>query len=149
MPEGFSLIEIMIALIILTYGLLAAGQLMYVTACAGSLARSKGTAALAAQDKLEFLADLYRQNPYASDLTIGEHGPEHVRIVNPVNGATLNFYGVSWNVSSVSDPRPGKALPARQVRVTVIPIQSGGAANQRAFLNKIINVTSIFSPRTP
>jgi prepilin-type N-terminal cleavage/methylation domain-containing protein len=149
MPEGFSLIEIMIALIILTYGLLAAGQLMYVTASAGSLARSKGTAALAAQDKLEFLADLYRQNPSASDLAVGDHGPEQVRIVNPVNGTTLNCYGVSWNVSSISDPRPGKALPARRVRVTVIPIQSGGAANKRAFLNKIINVTSIFSPRTP
>ena len=73
--QGFSLIEMMLALIILTFGLLTAGQLLYVAAGSSSLARSKGTAALAAQSLLESLASLYSQNPLAADLALGSAWP--------------------------------------------------------------------------
>ena len=72
--RGFSLIEMMLALIILTFGLLTVGQLLYVVASSSSLARSQGTAAIAAQGVLESLASLYSQNPSAADLAIGAHG---------------------------------------------------------------------------
>jgi prepilin-type N-terminal cleavage/methylation domain-containing protein len=144
--SGFGLIELLIALAVLTFGLLASGQLFYVAASSGSLAGSKGSAAIAAQNMLESLSDLYSRNPLAGDLTIGSHGPRLTQVTNPVNGAVLNRYGISWEVSPVLDPRPAKAIDARLVRVIVMPIQSGGAINNRPPLNKALNITTIFSP---
>jgi prepilin-type N-terminal cleavage/methylation domain-containing protein len=145
--NGFSLIEVSIALIILTFGLLAAGQLLYVAQRADSLSRSQGTAALAAQNKLEHLLNVYHQNPSADDLTPGSHGPEEIEASNPIDGSVLNRFRVAWTVSEVLDPRPGKVLGAKQVLVTVVPIGSDGAENQKAFLNKVVSVATIFSTK--
>jgi prepilin-type N-terminal cleavage/methylation domain-containing protein len=146
--QGFSLIEMMLALIILTFGLLAAGQLLYVAAGSSSLARSKGTAALAAQSVLESLGALYGQNPLAADFVPGGHGPWQTKVTNPVDGTVLNRYEVRWTVENVSDPRPGTMLNARRVRVTVTPVQLDGTANVRTGMNKILNITTIYSPKT-
>ncbi len=145
--EGFTLIEMLIALVILTFGLLAAGQLLAAAMGSASLARSKGSAATAAQNRLEYLADLYRQSPAASDLTVGSHGPIQSQVLNPINGRVLNRFNISWTVATVSDPRAGKTLFARQVTVTVTPINSAGAVNNRAGLNKVVSVGTIFSLR--
>ena len=144
---GFTLIEMLIALLILTFGLLAAGQLMYVAAASASLARSKSAAAMVAQNKLEYLADLFRQNASAADLTTGTHGPEQVQINNPLGGNALNRFNIAWTVSIVSDPRAGKVLAAKQVTVTVTPLGAGTSVNSKRMLNKIISVTAIFSAR--
>ncbi len=146
---GFSLIEMMIALAILAFGLLAVGPLLYVAASSGSLARSKDGAAVAAQSKLDFLAGLYCQNPAASELTLGDHGPQQAEVTNPVDETLLNRFSLIWTISRVPDPRPSKALNARMVRVTVTPISSGGERNYRAAFNKILNVTTILSPEMP
>ena len=145
--EGFTLMETLIAMLIMTFGLLAAGQLMFVAVGSASLARSKGNAAVVAQNKLEFLADLFRQNSADAALTNGNHGPEQVQILNPSASGALNRYNVSWTVATVSDPRAGKVLSARSVTVTVNPIGSGTSANNQKSLNKVVNVTDIFSPR--
>jgi Tfp pilus assembly protein PilV len=137
----------MIALVVLTFGLLAVGPLLYVAAGSGSLSRSKSTAAIAAQSKLESLADFHDRNPSAADLAFGSHGPDQIQVVNPIDGTVLNRYDIGWTVSAVSDPRPGKAVGARLVRVTITPIQIGGARNSQPTLNKTLNVTTIFSPR--
>lgn len=136
----------LIAVVILTFGLLAAGQLMFVAMSAESLARSKGTASVVAQDRLEALADLYRQNAAAAELTVGEHSPVQVQVLNTTNNHVLNRYNVAWNVAVVPDAR-GKVLSARLVRVTVTPINTAGATNSRTSLNKIVNMTAIFSAR--
>ena len=146
--QGFSLIEIMMALAILTFGLLAAGQLIYVSLGSGSLARSKGTAAITAQNKLEYLSDLYRRNPNAPDLALGTHGPQQIQVLNPIDGTILNNYNVAWTLTNVVDPRPDKALDARLVSVAITPIQSDGSVNMRPFLNKAVTVTTIFSLKT-
>jgi hypothetical protein len=128
----------------MSFGLLAAGQLMFGSMTASSLARSKGNATIVAQDKLEFLADLFRQNQSATDLTEGNHGPEQIEITNPQTGTAVNRFSVAWSVSTVSDPRPGKVLKAKQVRVTVTPIGSGTSVNNKVGMNKVVNITSIF-----
>ena len=146
--DGFSLIETMVAMVLLTFGLLAAGQLMYVASASNSLSRSKGSAMTVAQDRLEFLADLYRRAPANPDLTNGDHGPQQVSVTNPNDSSIVNRFNVTWNVSTVADPRAGKVLQARQVLVTVTPIgTTGTTANSKAGLNKVVNVTAIFSPR--
>jgi prepilin-type N-terminal cleavage/methylation domain-containing protein len=147
--HGFSLTEMLIALAVLALGLLAAGQLICIAMSSRSLSRCKQTAAVVAQNKLEYLSDSYRRDPSALELALGSHGPEQTRVLNPVNGSILNRYNVTWTTSEVADPRPGKILQARQVTVTVIPIQSEAIANIRAPLNKVLNVTTIFSAMTP
>ncbi len=137
--------EMLIAMTILSFGLLSIGQMMFVAMGSASLARSKGSAAIVAQNRLEFLADLYRRDEAHADLTVGTHGPIQVQL-NNANGTAQNRFNVSWTVSTVSDPR-GLTLKARQVLVTVTPIGTGTTANTKAFMNKVLNVSSIFSPR--
>ncbi len=145
---GFTLVEMLIAMTIMTFGLLAAGRLMYVAMGSASLARSKGSAAIVAQDKLEFLADRYRQTSAAAELTDGSHGPEQVQVLNTDNGRVLNRFNVAWTVATVSDPRPGVTLKAKQVRVTVTPIlATSTTVNTKTSLNKVVSVTAIFSAR--
>jgi len=146
--DGFTLIETMIAMVVLTFGLLAAGQMIYVSVAAASLARSKGSAAVVAQSKLEELSALFSNNPASAALTDGNHGPEASQIVNPAEGnSVLNRYSVSWTVSTVPDPRPNRTLAAKQVVVTVTPVDAANNNNRRAFLNKIVTVSAIFSVR--
>ena len=145
--DGFTLIETLIAMLIMTFGLLAAGQMIYVAVGSASLARSKGSAAVVAQDKLEFLAARYSRDKSAADLTEGNHGPERVEILNPAVNNALNRFNVAWVVSTVSDPRAGKVIDARQVVVTVTPINAANAANLKAGFNKVVVVSAIFSPR--
>ena len=146
--QGFSLIEMMLALLVMTFGFLAAGQLLYVAAGSTSLARSKGTAVLAAQGVLESLGSTYSRNPLDAELAPGNHGPRRWIVSHPQDGAVLNRYDVSWVVENVSDPRPRKAVGALRVRATVSPVHSGGAPNIRPGLNKILNVITVFSAKT-
>lgn len=145
--EGFGLIESLMAVLILALGFMFVAPLMVNSIQSITLAKSKDTAGLAAANQLENLASQYRANASAADLTIGDHGPNQVEIVNPSDSSKVNRYNVAWTVSSVPDLRAGKTLKAVQVRVTVTPIGSGTATNIRAQQNKVINVTTIFSLR--
>jgi prepilin-type N-terminal cleavage/methylation domain-containing protein len=141
--RGFSLVETMIALVVVAFGLLTAGQMLFTAASSSSLARSKGTAAIVAQDRLELLAGLYQQDPSAADLAFGAHGPGPVEIANPTNGTVLNRYAVVWNVSPVADPRPDVTLNSRLVEVRVTPVMQGGADNSKPAMNKILYISTI------
>jgi len=147
--RGFSLVEVMIALIVATFGLMAAGQLLFIAMSSASLARSKGTAALAAGNVLETLSDLYARDQSDGHLVTGSHGPQEITVRNPNNGNILDRYRITWTTDNVRDPRPGKIPDARHVLVTVTPIRPGGNVNYRPPLNKILNVATIFSPKMP
>jgi prepilin-type N-terminal cleavage/methylation domain-containing protein len=143
--QGFSLIEMMIAIIIVALGLLAAGQLLYIAAGSNSLARSKSAATVAAQNTLESLGALYQKNPSTADLALGHHGPRSYEVVNPANATVLNRYAVEWMVESIPDPRTGTIPGARLVRATVTPSTDSGDTNSHPGLNKILNVTTVLS----
>ena len=146
-PErGFGLVETLMAVLVTAIALMFVCQMMFASLASASLARSKGSAIVAAQNELEYLADSYRQNPNGSDFTIGVHGPAQVEVINPSDNTKLNRFNVAWTVSAVSDPRSGRVLKAVQVTVKVTPIGSGTSTNSRIGQNKIINVTTIFSP---
>ena len=146
--EGFSLVESLIAILILALGLMFVGPMIFDAITSTTLARSKDTGALAATNQLETLERLYRANPNDANLTLGTHGPVQVEIVNPNDNSKLNRYSVSWTVASVPDPRAGKTLRAVQVRATVTPIGAGTAENIKVRQNKIINITTIFGFRS-
>ena len=141
--QGFGLVELMIATGILAFGLLAAGQFICITIGLNSLARSKATATIAAQNMLEYLAALYQRNPAAEELRSGRHGPRQTAVNNPLDGTLLNLYSINWTVEDVPDPRPGKALKARKVCIQVHPILEGGLDNVRPLLNKALNITTV------
>ncbi len=143
--DGMTAIETLIAILILTFGLLAAAQMIYVAMGSASLVRSKACAAVAAQDKLDYLADLYRRNSAAPDLAAGDHGPQLAQTMNPADGAILNRFTIRWSVSGVPDPRSGKDLRAKRVALTVTPVDAAGNSNLRVFMNKVVSVTAIFS----
>ena len=145
--RGFSLLEVMIALLVLTAGLLSAGQALFVAASSGSLARSKGAAAIAAQDMLESLSASYQQDPSNADLALGGHGPRQTQVTNPVDNSVLNRYSITWEVRPVPDPRAGKTLDAKLLTVTVAPALPGGEMNSKPWMNKILNVSTILSMR--
>ncbi len=143
-PWGFALVELMIALLILAIGLLAAGQPVFIAMSSASLARSKGVAALLAQNKLEHIGGVLQREPEAAEITDGAHGPEQVRITNPADGSLLNCFNVDWTVAQVPDLRAASSLNARLITVTVTPTDAAGAANKRPLLNKIVVVASVY-----
>jgi Tfp pilus assembly protein PilV len=145
--RGFTLVEALIATLLMCFGLLAAGQMIFVAAASGSLARSQDGASVAAQNKLEFLTSVYNRTPDSGDLASGSHGPELVQILNRDANLVLNRFDVSWTVATVTDPRPGKVLKAKQVVITVVPVNSAGGRNVKASLNKTVTMTAIFSLR--
>jgi prepilin-type N-terminal cleavage/methylation domain-containing protein len=147
--EGFSLIESLIAILILAVGFMYVGPMMLSSMSSTSLARSKDTAGLAATNQMEALAMLYRANPNDPNLTVGTHPPVQVEMVNPTDNSKVNRYNVDWSVSQVPDPRAGKVLRAVEVTVTATPIGTGAATNVKTGQNKVVNVTSIFSFRFP
>jgi len=145
--QGFTLIEMLIATLILTFGLLAAGQLISASLGSSSLSRSKETASIVAESKIESLAGLYRRNLNSPDLTLGSHGPEQAEVINPLDGKSLNRYDLSWIVAAVPDPRTGITLPARSITVTAHPIDATGAPNMKVSMNKAIAISTIVSTR--
>lgn len=145
---GFTLVEALIAMLIMCFGLLAAGQMIFIAAGSGSLSRSQDAATVAAQDKIELLTDLYGRDPNTGELAIGLHGPEQVTVRNQATNAVLNRFNVAWTVTLVTDPRPGKVLKAKQVSVSVIPVDENGNRHVRINLNKVVVMTALFSART-
>jgi type II secretory pathway pseudopilin PulG len=145
--EGFTLVETLVSLSILVFGVLAAAQIVYTSTLAGTLSRSKGGAAVAAQSQLEHLADLYSRDPSAPELSTGGHGPREVQITNPAGGTVLNRFAVRWTAAPVPDPRPGRRLGATRVTVTVTPVDDESAPRPRPALNKAVNVSTILSVR--
>jgi prepilin-type N-terminal cleavage/methylation domain-containing protein len=144
--RGFSLIEMLIALFIMTFGLLAAGQLLFLASASASLARSIDVAAIAAQNKVESLSALYKEDRFASDIAIGPHGPQQVEISNPSDETVLNRFQITWNVDNLDDPRQNKALDSRRLNIIVEPIGSTGSRNNQHLLNKTINLAAILNP---
>jgi prepilin-type N-terminal cleavage/methylation domain-containing protein len=147
--EGFTLVESLMAILILALGFMFVAPMLFDSIQSLMLARSKDTAGFAATNQLETLAGLYKANPNDANLTIGAHGPVQVEIVNPADSSKLNRYNVAWTVASVPDPRAGKVLRAVQVTATVTPIGSGTSTNIKVRQNKVLNVTTIFSYRSP
>ena len=140
------MLELLTAVFILTFGLLAAAQLLIMTMRLDALARSKSTAALAAQNELERLADLHRRNPSAEELTIGSHqAKELAEIRNPLTQNALNRYKITWLVGGIPDPRPGMNPPGRIISVRATPMLTEDVENTQPFQNKKITFNAVIA----
>jgi prepilin-type N-terminal cleavage/methylation domain-containing protein len=146
-PNGFSLIEVLIGLSLATFCLLAMGQLFYSSTVCTTLSRSKGSAILAARNKLEILSDLYSRNPLHADLTPGHHGPEEVSVINPRDNSILDHFRLTWIVGGVADPRPLKKTIAREVQVSVVPIHANGTLLRSPYFSGSIHLSTNLCPQ--
>jgi prepilin-type N-terminal cleavage/methylation domain-containing protein len=94
--EGWTLIEVLVAVVILTVGLLAVGT-MQISAIRGNFMGGNTSIALClASQKMEDLLN----RPYDdADLVAGDHGPEQVSD----SGETgAGFYRWAWNVTNTT-----------------------------------------------
>ena len=136
--QGFSLIECMIALSILSVTMLGVIQLFGISIRQSSFARYNTLAVVVAQEKLEQLQAEYNyeweSGTPAATLTDGLHGPETVILQAPAGSGTGDReFEVSWDVD-VS----GTGL-SKTVTATVAP----DVAN--AFETKTLSMTAVFA----
>jgi len=144
--DGFSLIEVMVAVFILAFGLLAAAQLLTMAMMLEAQSRSKSTAALAAQNEIERLADLYRRNPAAEELAIGAHQSEELtEIRNPITQNVLNMYKITWHVSGIPDPRTGMEMDGRVISVQAAPMLAEREDSPHYLKNKAITLNAVIA----
>ena len=144
--NGFSLVELLIAVFILAFGLLAAAQVLTMALGLDVLARSKSTTALAAKNELERLADLYRRNPGSEELTIGTHQAEELtEIRNPVTQNVLYRYKITWFVSAIPDPRPEIDPNGRIISVRAAPMPAESEEIPVSYKNKAITLNAVIA----
>lgn len=103
--KGFSLIEVLVAMVILAIALLALAGLMVSTTRNNSFGGHMTEAATFAQDRLEIL----RVTPWAN-------------IVNgndTIQGSTGINYNRNWNVSTLPNPAPPPADLQKTIAITI------------------------------
>ena len=106
--KGFTLLEVMIAIVILTFGILAVASMQNSSLYGNSLANRLTEGTSWAGDKMEELLTISETD---GDLSKGKHGPEIA-----MSGA--NRYEVSWEV--IDDVNPSDPLTsAKLITVTV------------------------------
>lgn len=136
--RGFSLIEALIALFILSVGLLSVAQLMMVSLDRSEAAKYDSKAIQLAQAKVEELRLLFGRSVDSGqtppDLSTGSHGPITVELENPDNRIQNHRrFQVSWNVTDLDAGQ-------KAVVVTVTPVAAG------PYHTEIITLTTRLTP---
>lgn len=108
--EGFTLIEVLVAMLILAVGLLGLEALGIGAARAVNRAQKQSAFAVLASDTLERTLSRIRQNDAPPD------GPYVSLVGRPNRADTLRVEIRTTNIAA-----PGGAVPLRQVSVTVVP----------------------------
>lgn len=139
--RGFSLIEVMIAILILTIGLLTLAQMMVIATNANALSGRMTASAALAKEQLELLkAAPFYTNPASittgsinpmlqvggnldADTTVGpqdffQYYDENGQPLTP-NGPSGSSYVVRWQVQQVVAPGGNGTLPLAMLRIMV------------------------------
>lgn len=148
--KGFSLVEVMVAVVILTIGLLALAQLMVMATRSNALSGRMTSSAAIAKERLELLkaAPFYTNatnrtvNPLlggdlAANATVGNVDSNVANYFafydadgqpTPANTASGALYLVRWEIRSVVTPGSNGTLPLamRRIRVRCLPAQESG-----------------------
>jgi prepilin-type N-terminal cleavage/methylation domain-containing protein len=139
--EGFSLIEVMVAIVILTVGLLSLAQMMVLATNSNTLSGRMTSCSALAKEQLERIkAAPFYTNPQAQvrspQLTAGGD------INNTVGGysqiydadglpAAAGLYEVRWQITDIAT-----ALPLAMVRIQVRCLPAAGLGDQFAIIGE-------------
>jgi len=135
--RGFTLIESVIALLVLASGLLGLAQLFVLAISQNAYGRQNTMAVSVAGNQVETLRNEFnndlRTGISSADLTPGNHGPVTVALAPPANSNQGTYsYNVSWTV----------AVNGFEKEVTVVV--TPGSSNVK--LNRNVQLVSHFSP---
>ncbi|GEM_PF-6570311 len=141
--SGFSLVESLIAIVVLAAGLLVLAQLVGVAIQHNSKSRSGSIAVAAAQGQLEMLrAQFYRElhtGVPEADLTLGSHAGTPVQVGS-------RFFRVSWEVTQQTGNQ-------KTVNVTAIEVHVSGSGSTATVSEdplkrqtKSVTIVSQFAP---
>ena len=135
---GFSLIECMVALLVLTAGLLGLAQLFGLALHQAAYARNNSMLSAEAMERLEDLRSQYNYGLKAgampSNLSAGNHGPVTITL----DGATGSNQGavsfkISWTVTDGANKEKDLVVTAE-------------AVSHKALENRTIRLTGHFAP---
>ncbi len=114
---GFTLVEALIAMVVLTIGLVSMAELLAVTLRLQQLGRSETEAVRLAQDKLDQLMSLN----FAAAAEIQLNGVDSLasNVANYFD--TVPGYTRRWDIAAGPDSAAGPVATIRQVTVRVIP----------------------------
>lgn len=149
--EGFSLIEVMIAIMILTVGLLALAQMMVLATNSNALSGRMTSSSAIAKEQLERLkATPFYADPLArvrsaalqdgGDLDEPQAGyvqyydPDGLSVDNPL--ARGPMYEVLWLIETVPT-----GLPLEMIEITVKVVPAGGDNDQFAVIGEALFTT--------
>ena len=105
--DGFTLLEVIVAIVVLTVALLGLAQMIMVSVEQYAFARWDTKATQVAQSKLENLKSLFSGEVETgvddADLVTGDHGPEMVTLAAPSStwGEPSDFW-VRWQISDLT-----------------------------------------------
>lgn len=133
---GFTIVEAMMAGVILVFGLVMVIHLFAVAAADFTFARSQSLAVQAAQHKMETLVEQYRMGSALASSTT----PDVVTFPNPNDpNNPFSRFQVSWTVSPLS-------RGAQVLQVMVIPARSDTVTNIKPNLNKVVILRTVVAP---
>ncbi len=141
--NGFTLIETLIAIVVLAAGLLVLAQLVGVAIHHNSKARSGSIAVAAAQGQLEMLRAQYYRELHTgvpeSDLTLGSHVGAPVQVGS-------RFFRVRWDVVAATGNQ--KTIHVTAVEVHVSGSGSTATVSEDPYMRqtKSVTVVSQFAP---
>lgn len=141
--SGFSLIEMMISLLVISIGLMGTAQLLGIALQQNHFARFNTTAVEVARGKIEELKAGFdaglSQGAFSSDLTAGSHGPTVITVGQPDNPALApQVLEVTWQVTDLADRQ-------KSVTVTVRP-EGVSSPETGTMVRKTITMTGLFAP---
>ncbi len=139
--RGFTLIEVMIAIMILTVGLLTLAQMMVIATNANALSGRMTASAALAKEQLELLKAVPFYND-PMDISAGSVNTM-LQVGGDINNNQAGYfqlydgdgqpvagggmYLVRWQVEEVVPPGGGGAMPLAMLRITVRCLGTGGA----------------------
>jgi prepilin-type N-terminal cleavage/methylation domain-containing protein len=143
--DGFTLIETIVAIVIITVGLLMLAHLMTVSIVLNEKTESDLKSIQLAQGKLESLKAQFNSfvntGDLPGDLSSGSHGPETVMIqTDDTDTQNSLYFDISWSVTDLSGGM-------KQVTLAVNPMsyQTTGGGDDIQSVNPV-TITSVLAP---
>jgi prepilin-type N-terminal cleavage/methylation domain-containing protein len=144
---GFSLVEVMVAIVILTVGLLSLAQMMVVATHSNSLSGRMTSCSALAKEQLERL----KASPFYTDPVAKTRNPQ-LNAGGDINAtvggysqiydadglpAAVGMFEVRWQITDVNDP----GLPLQMVRIQMRCLPAAGMRDQFAVIGEARFIT--------